>query len=148
MRYRKLGNTDLEVTDISLGTWVFGGECWGETEDALSERVVSEAIEQGINIIDTAPIYGSGRSETVVGKALKNQRKKVIIATKCGLKAENGRLKNDLTPAFIKQEIDNSLKRLSTDYIDLYQCHWPDDKTPYDETFGALENLKKQGKIL
>jgi len=108
MKYRKLGNTDLEISTVSLGTWVFGGDCWGEVDDQQSVRVVHEALDRGINMIDTAPIYGSGRSESVIGRAIKGKRSDVVIATKCGLKGEGHSIKVDLSAGFIREEIENS----------------------------------------
>ena len=147
MKYRKLENTDLEISTVSLGTWVFGGDCWGEVDDPQSVRVVHEALDRGINMIDTAPIYGSGRSESVIGRAIKGKRSDVIIATKCGLKGEGHSIKVDLSAGFIREEIENSLRRLGVEMIDLYQCHWPDKDIPFEETFGELQKLIEEGKV-
>lgn len=147
MKYRKLGSSDLEASSITLGTWVFGGECWGEVSDSESIRVVEEAIDAGINCIDTAPIYGSGRSEETIGKALKGKRDKVIIATKFGLEIKNHAIRPNAKASFIREEIENSLRRLNAETIDLYQCHWPDPNTSFKETFGELNKLKEEGKI-
>jgi aryl-alcohol dehydrogenase-like predicted oxidoreductase len=147
MRYAKLGKTDLEVSVICLGTWVFGGHCWGDVDDKVSERVVAESIDKGINFIDTAPIYGNGRSEEVIGRAIKGKRDGLVIATKCGLKIKGRGLTVDLSAEFIRKETENSLKRLGIETIDLYQCHWPSDTTPYKETFGELNKMLKEGKI-
>jgi len=147
MKNRKIGNTDLQVPSVCLGTWVFGGDCWGNPNDAESIRVVEEAIDKGWNFIDTAPIYGSGRSEEVIGKALKGKKDKVIIATKCGLEKHGKGIRPNLTPFFIREEIENSLRRLGVDTIDIYQCHWPDPKTPIEDTFTELNILKAEGKI-
>jgi len=147
MKFRKLGNSGLEVSPVSLGTWVFGGDCWGQADDGLSERVVHEAIDSGINMIDTAPVYGSGRSEDIVGKAIKGKRNGLILATKCGLEADRSGIRVDLSPAFIRRDIEGSLKRLKVDVIDLYQCHWPDKKTPLEQTFGEMNKLVREGKI-
>ena len=146
MQYRKIANTDLSVSSICLGTWVFGGDCWGEVDDAQSVRVVKEAIESGINFIDTAPIYGSGRSEEVVGRAIK-EKIGIVIATKCGLEQKGKSIRPNLTPAFIRKEVEGSLRRLGICTIDLYQCHWPDPSTPLEETFGELDKLVQEGKI-
>ena len=147
MEYRKIGNSDLEVSSIALGTWVFGGDCWGEVDDAESSRVVAEAIEKGINMIDTAPIYGNGRSEKVIGKAIKGKRDRVFIATKCGLQQKGSSIQPNLSASFIREEIDNSLRRLDLETIDLYQCHFPDINTPLEETFTELKKLVIEGKI-
>ncbi|MBU0571605.1 MAG: aldo/keto reductase [Candidatus Omnitrophica bacterium] len=147
MKYRRLGHTDLEISVVALGTWVFGGDCWGEVDDEISVSVVHKAIDSGINMIDTAPIYGSGRSESVIGRAIKGKRQNVVIATKCGLKGAGASIKVDLSAGFIRKDIEASLKRLDVETIDLYQCHWPDEKTPFEETFGELQKLIKEGKI-
>lgn len=147
MQFRKIGNSDLEVSVVSLGTWVFGGDCWGEADDARSEHVVAKAVEKGINLIDTAPIYGSGRSEEVIGRAIKGKRDRVFIATKCGLQQQGRAIRPNLTAAFIREEIENSLRRLGVEVIDLYQCHWPDERTPFEETFTELNRLAEEGKI-
>jgi len=147
MKYRKLGSSDIEVSEICLGTWVFGGHLWGEVDDKVSENVVNMAIDNGINFIDTAPIYGGGRSESVIGKAIRGKRNKVVIATKCGLKMKGEGIEVDLSARFIREEIENSLNRLGIETIDLYQCHWPDNKIPFDETFGELHKLVKEGKV-
>lgn len=147
MKHRKLGQTNIDVSEICLGTWVFGGDLWGEVDDKVSENVVSLAIDKGVNFIDTAPIYGSGRSESVIGRAIKGKRDKVVIATKCGLKVKGHGIEVDLSARFIREDIENSLIRLDVETIDLYQCHWPDNKTPFDETFGELNKLVKEGKV-
>ncbi len=147
MKYRKLGLSGLEVSEICLGSWVFGGDHWGEVDDKVSESVVRAAMDLGVNFIDTAPIYGSGRAETVIGKALKERRDRVFLATKCGLKVGKQGIEMDLSAKFIREEIENSLKRLQVETIDLYQCHWPDNNTPFDETFTELNKLVKEGKV-
>lgn len=147
MRYRKIPNTDLEVSVITLGTWVFGGDCWGEVDDEQSIRVVESAVEKGINFIDTAPIYGGGRSEEVVGRAIRKSSGKALISTKCGLEQKGSSIRPNLTPAFIREEIENSLRRLGVETIDLYQCHWPDPNMSLEETFGELNILVREGKI-
>ncbi|MDP8257799.1 MAG: aldo/keto reductase [Candidatus Aadella gelida] len=148
MKYRKIGNTDLEVSAIALGSWVFGGEGWGkEVDDNESIRVIGRALDLDINIIDTAPIYGDGRAEEVIGKAIRGRRKDAIIATKCGLEKSGRSIKCNLTAGFIRKEIENSLRRLNIETVDLYQCHWPDKDTPLEETFSELNKIKKEGKI-
>lgn len=147
MQFRKIGNSDLEASTVALGTWVFGGDCWGEVDDGQSVRVVEGAVEKGINIIDTAPIYGSGRSEEIIGRALRNISEKVLVATKCGLEQKGHSIRPNLSSAFIREEIENSLRRLRVETIDLYQCHWPDPNTSVRETFGELKSLVKEGKI-
>jgi len=125
-------------------------ETWGHVDDRESIEAVHQAIDCGINLIDTAPIYGLGHSEEIVGKAIRGRREEVLIATKCGLTFPAS--KNDpparcLTRKFILRECEASLRRLQTDRIDLYQCHWPDPATPIEETMGALQTLREQGKI-
>jgi aryl-alcohol dehydrogenase-like predicted oxidoreductase len=107
---------------------------------------IETALDLGITTIDTAPAYGSGHAEELVGRVIKGKRDRVIVATKCGLDIANGFVR-DLTPAFLEQELENSLRRLGTDYIDLYQPHWPDPDTPVEYTMEALERFHAQGKI-
>jgi len=147
MRYRKIKKSDLEVSAICVGTWAFGGDAWGEANDNESIRVIEEAIANGVNIVDTAPVYGGGRSESVLGRAIKGNREKVIIATKCGLEIKGASIRVDLTPAFIRKDLEGSLKRLGVDTVDVYQCHWPDPKTPAEVTFGEMKKLVDEGKI-
>ncbi|MFH1395667.1 MAG: aldo/keto reductase [Candidatus Omnitrophota bacterium] len=147
MEYRKIGNSDMEVSSISLGSWVFGGDVWGKVDDSVSIRVIEEAIERGINLIDTAPIYGYGRAEEVIGRALQKKSKRVMIATKCGLEGKGVSVRPNLSAKFVRQEIENSLRRLNVESIDLYQCHWPDPNTPLSETFGEFKKLIQEGKI-
>ncbi len=148
MEYRALSNTGEKISVLTLGTWVFsGGGTWGDVPVDQCVKTIYEAIDRGINVIDTAPFYGFGRSEEIVGKAIQPQRKKVLIATKCGLRMANGKIVTDLTPEFIQEEIDNSLLRLKTDYIDLYQCHWPDANTPVERTMKKLAQLQAEGKV-
>lgn len=147
MRYKKIPKTDLEVSVISLGTWVFGGREWGLTDEKQCLDAVDAALECGINLIDTAPIYGAGLSEEIVGKAIKGKRGEVIIATKCGLIGTGKNIKISLKADSIRTEIEESLKRLRVEYIDIYQCHWPDRATPIEETMSEMCKLKKEGKI-
>jgi len=149
MEKMKIGTTDLEVSRIALGTWAIGGWMWGGNDEADSIAAIQTAVEQGITLIDTAPVYGFGRSEEIVGKALAQAglRSKVQIATKAGLNWSNGRVFRDSRPQRILSEIDESLKRLRTDYIDLYQVHWPDLETPFEITASVLEDLRKAGKV-
>ena len=135
MEYRQLGKSDLNVSVIGYGAWGIGGEPFWSTEgEESSIRSIEKAIDMGINFYDTAPVYGFGYSEELLGRALQSKRKDVIIATKCGLVWEKEELKSigkRATRESILEEIDLSLKRLRTDYIDLYQVHWPDETTPY-----------------
>lgn len=163
MKYKPLGNSGMSASVIGLGAWVLGGgRIWGrDADDNESIRAIHAAIDSGINLIDTAPAYGFGRSETVVGKAIKGRRDKVIVATKCGLwwESERGsffcdfdskKLFRSLQPETIQIEIENSLRRLGIDCIDLYQTHWPAGPpicTPIADTMAMLLKLKAQGKV-
>jgi len=120
MRYKQLGKTDLKVSVVAMGTWAIGGDAWGKVEDAESIAAIQKAIDCGINLIDTAPAYGVGHSEEIVGKAIKGRRDQVIIATKCGVMRDGGRYRRTLKPESIRKEIDASLSRLGVDVIDLY----------------------------
>ena len=119
----------------------------GGTNEADCLDAVAAALDCGINLIDTAPIYGYGLAETIVGKAIKGHRDKFIIATKCGLIGKGKKITNDLTPVSIRQEVEASLKRLQIDCIDIYQCHWPDPKTTIEKTLEAMCKLREEGKI-
>lgn len=122
---------------------------WGGADDTASIATVRAALERGINFIDTAPVYGFGRSEDVVGKALAGVRHAAVIATKCGLHWDaNGRVTRNSLPMTVREEVEGSLRRLRTDYIDLYQVHWPDLLVPLEETAAELERLRREGKIL
>lgn len=150
MDTRKFGNTDIQVTPVGLGTWAIGGWMWGGTDEAQSIDTIHRAIDKGIGLIDTAPVYGFGRSEEIVGKALADGRRdQVALATKVALNWNDDQDKvwRDATAARIEREVEDSLKRLQTDRIDIYQVHWPDPKTPMEETARALENLYRAGKI-
>jgi aryl-alcohol dehydrogenase-like predicted oxidoreductase len=151
MEYAKLADTDLTVSRIGLGTWAIGGWMWGGTDEQRSIETIRSAVERGITFIDTAAVYGMGRSESIVGEALARHglRDDVVLATKCGIawSDDEEQLWRNATRARIKQEIDDSLRRLRTDRIDLYQVHWPDPKTPMEETARAMEALYRAGKI-
>ncbi len=147
MEYIKIPKIDKEVSKIGLGSWVFGGDNWMGSDENECVDVVHKALDSGINFIDTAPIYGDGRSESIIGKALAGRRDKVFLATKCGLKKEGNTVKICLKAEFLQEEIENSLKRLQTDCIDLYQVHWPDPNTSLNETFPQLRKFQKAGKI-
>lgn len=147
MKFRDLGASDLKVSTLCLGSWVFGGECWGDVSDSDSRKVVERAIDSGVNFIDTAPVYGNGRSEKVIGAAMKGKRDKLIIATKCGLERKGHQIRPNLKADFLREEVENSLRRLGVDVIDLYQCHWPDPNASIKETFGELKRFQEEGKI-
>jgi aryl-alcohol dehydrogenase-like predicted oxidoreductase len=144
-----LAGTSLEVSRVALGTWAIGGWMWGGTDEAESIATIRAAVERGINLIDTAPAYGFGRSEEIVGKALAegNLRSRVLIATKVGLEWRSGKVFRNATPARILQEVEDSLRRLRTDHIDVYQVHWPDPLVTIEETAEAMHSLFEQGKI-
>lgn len=146
MEYLKLGKSDLNVSRIALGTWAIGGSNWDNYNEEQAKRAIEVSVDIGINFIDTAPAYGGGRAEELIGQVIKNKRDRVILATKCGLDIKN-RYRKDLSPEFIERDLAGSLKRLGTDYIDLYQCHWPVDDTPVEETMKAMLKFQEQGKI-
>jgi aryl-alcohol dehydrogenase-like predicted oxidoreductase len=147
---RKFGQTDLEVTPIALGTWAFGGD-WGEVQVAEAKATVHKALELGINFFDSAQAYGFGASESLLGEALRDeirsQRDDIVIATKGGLRKEGDRLIRDSSPDWLRKGVESSLRALRTDYIDLYQVHWPDPTIPFAETAAALDALVHEGKI-
>lgn len=163
MRTRKLGNSGIEASVVGLGAWVLGGgSVWGtDTDDNESVATIQAALDAGITLIDTAPAYGFGRSEEVVGRAIAGRRASVVLATKCGLWWDDQRgsyfcefdgrpIRRSLRPDTITIEVEKSLRRLKTDYIDLYQTHWPaidPDKTAIEDTVACLMKLKQQGKI-
>jgi methylglyoxal reductase len=163
MQFRTLGNSDLRVPVVSFGAWAIGGWMWGGTDDNDAVTAIHKAIDSGMTLIDTAPSYGMGHSETIVGKAIRGKRDKVLIATKCGIrwnlegnfegmdtKDNDGKpvkLVRHLKADSIRYECEQSLKRLGIECIDLYQCHWPDPRTPLEETMEALEELRTEGKI-
>jgi aryl-alcohol dehydrogenase-like predicted oxidoreductase len=140
--------TKLKPTRIALGTWAIGGWMWGGSDEAESIRTIRSAVDRGINLIDTAPVYGFGRSEEIVGKALAEiGPDKALIATKVCLDWRDGQPFRDGSRARIRKEIEDSLRRLRTDVIDIYQVHWPDPKTPIEETAQAMAELHRTGKI-
>jgi len=164
MQYRQLGSSGLKVSEVILGTWAIGGWMWGGTDDEQAVAAINRALDLGMNTIDTAPMYGFGHSERIVGKAIRGRRRdEIILATKCGLRwdLEEGefffetqdeegkpcKVYRNLKKHSILEEADRSLERLGVDYIDLYQCHWPDSTTPLEETMEALVQLLEQGKI-
>jgi aryl-alcohol dehydrogenase-like predicted oxidoreductase len=148
MRYKCLGKTGLRVSVIGQGTWAMGKDMWGSVEDSNSIDTIRKAVDCGINLIDTAPGYGAGHSEQVVGRAIKGVRDRVNIATKCGVYVRDGNvLCHDLTPQAIRKELESSLSRLDTDWIDLYLIHWPDPGTPLEDSLGELERLRRAGKF-
>jgi aryl-alcohol dehydrogenase-like predicted oxidoreductase len=143
----EIPGTQLKVSRVALGTWAMGGWMWGGTDQFESIATIHAALDQGINLIDTAPLYGFGVSEEIVGTAIKGMRTQVVIATKVGLESRDGKVYRNATRQRIMQEVEDSLRRLRTDYIDIYQVHWPDPLVPMEETAEAMRSLYEQGKI-
>src|SRR6202521_776727 len=142
--------TQLRVSRVALGTWAMGGWMWGGTDERESVATIRAALDHGINLIDTAPVYGFGVSEEIVGQAVgaAGLRSHAVIATKVGLEWREGKVYRNATRDRIMREIDESLRRLRTDHIDIYQVHWPDPLVPIEETAEAMQTLFEQGKIL
>jgi aryl-alcohol dehydrogenase-like predicted oxidoreductase len=138
-----------KVSRIGLGTWAIGGQEWGAVADDVAVATCLSAVERGINLIDTAPIYGRGRSEEIIGKAMRahGRREDFFIATKAGLEWNAFGVFSNSTAPCLRQEIEASLRRLGTDYIDLYQVHWPDTRTPIAETAALLADFQREGKV-
>ncbi len=167
MKRRQLGQSGILASTIGLGTWAIGGWMWGGQGEREAVRAIHAALDAGVDLIDTAPIYGFGRSEEIVGAAIHDRRDQVVLATKCGLvwdrtdgdlffhADEEGiagpgarAVYRYLGPDSIRREVEASLRRLGTDHIDLYQTHWQEGVTPIAETMAVLERLKEEGKIL
>jgi aryl-alcohol dehydrogenase-like predicted oxidoreductase len=148
MRYVRLGKTELEVSAIAFGTWSFGGD-WGTFDTAEATKTIHRALELGMTLFDTAQGYGFGAAERLLGDALWDvvRREDVIVATKGGLRMEGERLLRDAGASWLRSGVESSLQHLRTDYIDLYQVHWPDPNTPAEETGSALADLVREGKI-
>jgi aryl-alcohol dehydrogenase-like predicted oxidoreductase len=149
MEFVDLPGTSMRVSRIALGTWAIGGWMWGGSNESDAINAIHAALDRGINLIDTAPVYGFGRSEEIVGKALAigDHRKRAFIATKVGLDWKDGKPFRNASKARIIEEAENSLRRLQTDVIDLYQVHWPDPHTPIAEVADAMGELHRAGKI-
>ncbi len=167
MLMRKLGSSGMEISAVGFGAWVTGGWMWGGADDRQSIAAIHAALERGINLIDTAPVYGYGRSERIVGQAIRDRRDRIVLATKCGLiwdreegtkffhaddqgatlQAVDKTIYKNLRPASIREEVERSLRNLNTDRIDLLQTHWQDPSTPLADTVAELQRLKLQGKI-
>lgn len=165
MLYRPLGRSPISASAVGFGAWAIGGEWWGGSDEKDAIHAIHAALDAGINFIDTAPIYGFGKSETIIGKAIAGRREKVVIATKCGMRWDGPevgqfhaeapvagaekpvRIYRNLKPESIRDEIEDSLRRLGTSYIDLYQTHWQDATTPIAETMGCLMDLQSEGKV-
>ena len=158
MLKRRIGGTGIECSAIGLGTWAIGGAMWGGADDKASRDAIAASLDEGISLIDTAPGYGLGHAEKLVGEVVKGRRDQVVIATKCGLNWHHGKgayffeqygekVHRYLGANGIEYELEQSLRRLGTDYIDVYITHWQDATTPIDETMEALTRLKAAGKI-
>lgn len=169
MQYRELGQSGIKASVVAFGAWAIGGWFWGGAEETEAVAAIHAALDGGMNLLDTAPMYGMGHSEEVVGRAIKGRRDKVVLATKCGLvwdgfnegkgefhfatdeetKRDDGHIKvyRYLSPASIRREVEQCLTRLGTDYIDLMQTHWQEATTPIAESMGCLMDLKREGKI-
>ena len=148
MEYREINNLNLSV--LSLGTWAFGGDkWWGKQSDEDSRQVLESAVSRGMTTIDTAPVYGRGRSELVIGAFIKKKklRGKVILATKLGLSWQGPKILHNLGKKRMIEEFDESRKRLQTDYFDIYQVHWPDPDTPIRETAQVMYDFYQKGLI-
>lgn len=158
MKKTKLGNSGIECEAVGLGTWAMGGWMWGGSDDAAAVDAIRASLDAGVRLIDTAPAYGLGHAEALVGQALEGRRHEAVVVTKCGLvwhtregvhffDEEGKPVHRHLGRASIFHEVEQSLARLRTDHIDLYITHWQDTLTPVAETMGALLDLKRQGKI-
>lgn len=159
----RLGQTELEISRVVFGAWAIGGWFWGGSDDDQAVEAIHAALEAGVNAVDTAPMYGCGHSERVVGRALAGRRDEVVLMTKVGLRWDDRRgahffdttgpsgeplqVYRNLRPDSVKLEVERSLERLQVDHIDLIQCHWPDPSTPVEETMGALKELVAAGKV-
>jgi aryl-alcohol dehydrogenase-like predicted oxidoreductase len=148
MEHIKIAGLPHEASRIALGTWAIGGWMWGGSDEAESVKTIHQALDSGINVIDTAPVYGFGQSEEIVGKALTGgRRRQALIATKTGLDWSSGKILRDSSPQKLRQKLEDSLRRLQTDVIDIYQVHWPDESVPFEETARTLDDFRREGKI-
>ncbi|MFW5735510.1 MAG: aldo/keto reductase [Oceanidesulfovibrio sp.] len=150
MEFVTLDGTDVELSRVALGTWAIGGWMWGGTDEKESIQTIHAALDKGVTTLDTAPVYGFGRSEEIVGKAIAQypDKEKIRISTKVALNwTEDGKVFRDSRPERIEKEVEDSLSRLGVDVIDVYFVHWPDSKTPYEETAATMCRLREQGKI-
>src|SRR5579862_195948 len=149
MEYMTIPRTQMRVSRIAMGTWAIGGWMWGGTDESESIRTIHAALDKGISLIDTAPAYGFGVSEETIGKAIQERgsREKISIATKWGLEWHDGAMSRNSSPARIGQEVQDSRGRLRTNYIDIYQVHWPDPAVPIEETAATMQELYNEGLI-
>src|SRR3979490_657144 len=148
MELTSIPGTSLKVSPVAIGAGAIGGWMWGGTDEAQSIATIQAAFEHGTNVVDTAPVYGFGRSEEIVGKAIAEARLRsdVLIASKAGLQWDGGKVSVNGSRARIMREVEESLRRLRTDYIDIYQIHWPDPLIQIEETADARHMLFRQGK--
>jgi aryl-alcohol dehydrogenase-like predicted oxidoreductase len=152
MNTKELGNSDLSITPLGLGTWAIGGSgwefAWGQQDDRDSILAIREALDAGVNWIDTAAVYGLGHSEEIVARALEGFREKPYVFTKCSMVwNERGEIGHSLKADSVRRECESSLRRLRVDRIDLYQLHWPNPDAEIEEGWTALAKLKEEGKI-
>lgn len=158
MLTREIGKSGIVASAVGLGTWAIGGWMWGGTDEAEAVKAIHASLDEGITLVDTAPAYGMGRAEEILGRALRGRRDKAVISTKCGLvwhtqkgnyffSQQEKPVHRYLGADAIRYELEQSLKRLGTDYVDHYVTHWQDATTPVEETMGALLDLQSQGKI-
>jgi len=147
MQQREFGHTGLHVSPITLGSWPMSGDRYGRIDDSEAVSTIRRALEQGITSFDTAPAYGAGHAEETLGAALDGRRDEAVITTKCGIvPSASGPPGRNASRASILREIDDSLRRLRTDHVDVYLVHWPDPKTPLEETLGAMDEVQRAGK--
>lgn len=148
MEYRQLGEGGPRVSALGYGAWALGGDGWDGVDPEEALETLEAALDAGVTFFDTAPIYGMGKSEERLGEFLAGRRDDVVLATKCGLLWDDaGNVRKDISRDAILQDVENSLRRLRTDHIDLYQVHWPDNRTPFAETFTTLRGLQEEGVI-
>jgi aryl-alcohol dehydrogenase-like predicted oxidoreductase len=149
MEFTRIPGIEKKASRIGLGTWAIGGWMWGGTDEQSAIAAILKGFDKGITVIDTAPVYGFGKSEEIVGKAIKEygKREQIIIATKVGMEWKGTRVFRNSSRARILQEVEDSLKRLQVEYIDLYQVHWPDENTPFSETASTMKELLETGRI-
>ncbi|MCF8225792.1 MAG: aldo/keto reductase [Bacteroidales bacterium] len=148
MKYRKLGKTEFEVSEISLGTWQVGGKWGSDFDNESADKIINTAIDNGVNFIDTADVYETGQSETAVGRVVRSRSERVYVATKCGRQI-NPHVNENYTPDVLQKYVEDSLKRTGLEALDLIQLHCPPTEVYYrPEIFERFERLKEQGKIL
>jgi aryl-alcohol dehydrogenase-like predicted oxidoreductase len=147
MEQVRLGRSELVVSRVAFGTWQLGGD-WGATDERQAVEAIRRAADKGVTLFDTAQAYGFGESERLLAKALDGRaRNEVVLATKGGLRPAGNGVARDASPAWVRQGVEASLRALATDYIDLYQVHWPDPATPFEDTAAELAKLIADGKI-